>query len=102
MDGRRHTRVSGAQSGGSRQVGETMCDFIYHKYCFGIISPNDYKLENVILSFNVFQGKYIKSLPLHDSQQILIDNDVELRNLFHVQSTQRLNRNVFYFYQYSR
>lgn len=51
----------------------------HYKYCFGIISPNDLKPENVILSFNVFQGKYIKSLALHDSQEILIDNDVELR-----------------------
>ncbi|WP_409150276.1 helix-turn-helix transcriptional regulator [Sphingobacterium sp. BS-2] len=51
----------------------------HYKYCFGIISPNDLKPESVILSFNVFQGKYIKSLPLHDSQEILIDNDVELR-----------------------
>src|SRR5690606_26972821 len=51
----------------------------HYKYCFGIISPNDLKPESVILSFNVFQGKYIKSLALHDSQEILIDNDVELR-----------------------
>lgn len=51
----------------------------YYKYCFGIISPNDHKPENIILSFNAFQGKYIKSLPLHDSQQILIDDENELR-----------------------
>jgi predicted DNA-binding transcriptional regulator YafY len=31
------------------------------------------------LSFNSFQGKYIKSLPLHHTQQILIDNEDELR-----------------------
>ncbi len=51
----------------------------HFKYCFGIISPNDLKLHEIILSFNPFQGKYIKSLPLHESQQILIDNDEELR-----------------------
>lgn len=51
----------------------------HYRYCFGIISPNGHQPEDVILSFNVFQGKYIKSLPLHDSQQILIDNDEELR-----------------------
>lgn len=51
----------------------------YYKCCFGIISPNGLQPEDIILSFNAFQGKYIKSLPLHDSQQILIDNEEELR-----------------------
>ena len=51
----------------------------HYRYCFGIISPNDDKPEEVVLSFNAFQGKYIKSLPLHESQQVLIDNDQELR-----------------------
>lgn len=51
----------------------------HYRYCFGIISPNGHQPEDVVLSFNAFQGKYIKSLPLHDSQQILIDNDDELR-----------------------
>lgn len=51
----------------------------HYKYCFGIISPNGHQPEDIILSFNAFQGKYIKSLPLHESQQILIDNEEELR-----------------------
>lgn len=51
----------------------------HYKYCFGIISPNGHKPQEVILSFDPFQGKYIKSLPLHESQQILIDNEEELR-----------------------
>lgn len=51
----------------------------HYKYCFGIISPNDHKPQKVILSFDPFQGKYIKSLPLHESQQVLIDNEEELR-----------------------
>ncbi|WP_099365429.1 helix-turn-helix transcriptional regulator [Sphingobacterium sp. 1.A.4] len=51
----------------------------HYKYCFGIISPNGHLPEDVILSFNAFQGKYIKSLPLHDSQEILLDNQDELR-----------------------
>lgn len=51
----------------------------HYKYCFGIISPNGHKPQEVVLSFDPFQGKYIKSLPLHESQQILVDNEDELR-----------------------
>lgn len=35
--------------------------------------------SRVVLSFTPQQGKYIKSLPLHNSQQVLLDNDSELR-----------------------
>lgn len=49
------------------------------KYCFGIISPNAEEPSEVILSFEPLQGQYIKSLPLHHTQQILVDNDDELR-----------------------
>jgi predicted DNA-binding transcriptional regulator YafY len=49
------------------------------KHCFGIISPNDEQPSEVILSFDPFQGNYIKSLPLHTTQQVLVDDDNELR-----------------------
>jgi predicted DNA-binding transcriptional regulator YafY len=48
-----------------------------YRYCFGIISPHQSHPEDIILSFSPFQGKYIKTLPLHDTQEILIDNDNE-------------------------
>ena len=51
----------------------------YFQYCFGIVSPNSDEPEDIILSFDSIQGKYIKSLPFHDSQKILIDNEDELR-----------------------
>ena len=50
----------------------------YYRHCFGIIGPNGQEPEEVILSFDPIQGKYIKSLPLHDSQEILKDDDEEL------------------------
>lgn len=49
------------------------------RYCFGIISPNDLEPEEILLSFDPIQGKYIKSLPLHETQQVLIDNEDELQ-----------------------
>jgi predicted DNA-binding transcriptional regulator YafY len=51
-----------------------------YRHCFGIISPDeDQKVEEVILSFDPYQGKYIKSMPLHESQEIIADNQKELR-----------------------
>lgn len=51
----------------------------HYKYCFGIISPNDNPLEEVILSFTEEQGKYIKTLPLHHTQEIMNDTKKEFR-----------------------
>lgn len=42
-----------------------------------IYSVNE--IQKVVLSFSPLQGKYIKSLPIHKSQKILIDNDQECR-----------------------
>ncbi len=51
----------------------------YFKHCFGIISPdNEDQPEEVVLSFDAHQGKYIKSLPFHESQEIVEDNEDEL------------------------
>jgi predicted DNA-binding transcriptional regulator YafY len=49
------------------------------KYCFGIISPNAEKPSTVVLSFDAFHGKYAKSLPLHNTQQIIKDTEDELQ-----------------------
>ena len=51
----------------------------HYKFCFGIISPTDHELAEVILSFDPFQGKYIKSLPLHETQEILVEDEHEVR-----------------------
>lgn len=49
------------------------------RYCFGIISPTDEEPQEIILSFTSFQGKYIKTLPLHTTQKVLVDNEKELQ-----------------------
>ncbi len=66
----------------SKRPFQTVKDFNvneYYKYCFGIVSPNELKPVEVVLSFDPFEGKYIKSLPIHQSQQILVDNENELK-----------------------
>jgi len=37
------------------------------------------EVEEIVLSFTPLQGKYIKTLPMHQSQQILIDNENEFQ-----------------------
>lgn len=43
----------------------------YYRYCYGIISAGSQKPQEIILEFEPVQGKYIKSLPLHESQRII-------------------------------
>ena len=51
-----------------------------YRYCFGIISSNEgEEPQDIVLSFNPFQGKYIKTLPLHETQKVLTDNENELQ-----------------------
>ncbi len=52
----------------------------YYENCFGIVTPESgQKPEEIVLSFDPVQGKYIKSLPLHESQQVISDTPQELR-----------------------
>ncbi|MCX6227086.1 MAG: WYL domain-containing protein [Bacteroidia bacterium] len=50
----------------------------HFRYCFGIVSPNSDAPEEIILSFDPVQGKYIKTLPLHETQKVIIDDEEEL------------------------
>ena len=43
------------------------------------VEISDKELQSVVLSFDPQQGKYIKSLKLHRSQKVLIDNNEEVR-----------------------
>jgi predicted DNA-binding transcriptional regulator YafY len=49
------------------------------KNCFGIINDEDFEAEEIILSFSKHQAKYIKSLPLHHSQKIILEDNRECR-----------------------
>jgi predicted DNA-binding transcriptional regulator YafY len=61
-----------------------------YRHSFGIISNNGPPSQQIVLSFDPLQGKYIKSLPLHNSQQIEFDNDNELRIRLNVHVTHDL------------
>ena len=50
-----------------------------YRYCFGIESPNGKEPQDIILSFDPFQGKDIKTLPLHHTQEVLVDNEEEMK-----------------------
>ncbi len=49
------------------------------RYCFGIVSPNDTEPKEIVLSLDPLQGKYVKTLPLHETQEVIIDTEEELR-----------------------
>lgn len=52
---------------------------LYYKNSFGIISPEKgQKPEEIMISCDAFQGKYIKALPFHHSQQIIKDDENEM------------------------
>ena len=51
-------------------------------------------VENVILSYDCFQGNYIKSQPLHSSQKILIDDENELRIQIKVKPNYELEEQI--------
>ena len=73
-------RITDLEITKKKSLGSDNYDVNEHfKNCFGIISPDDTQLQDIILSFDPFQGRYIKSLPLHESQEILIDTDDELK-----------------------
>lgn len=47
------------------------------RYSYGIYSSDEYPVEDVILSFDARDGSYLKSLPLHHSQEVITDNKDE-------------------------
>lgn len=53
---------------------------MYFKNSFGVLlATEDQEVEEIVLSYSSFQGKYIKSMPLHESQELLLDNETEVR-----------------------
>ena len=57
------------------------------KDSFGIINGTGEKAIEVILSFTLQQGRYIKSLPLHHSQELILENEEEIRFSYFIRPT---------------
>ncbi len=49
------------------------------RYSFGVTNPENEKPQEIVLTFDPEQGEYIKSYPIHESQEITNDNSNELR-----------------------
>ena len=47
--------------------------------CYGIWNDERMPIEEIELRYSPLDGRFIKSAPIHHSQQILIDNDEEFR-----------------------
>ena len=61
---------------------------------FGIIYGDNEQPEEIVLSFDAEQGQYIKTLPIHHSQKVLIDNDKEYRIQLTLFPTYDLEREI--------
>ena len=48
------------------------------KNSFGIINGTDEEPEEVLLSFTPREGRYVQSLPLHHSQELVVKNEKEI------------------------
>jgi len=48
-------------------------------HSFGIINGTNEQPEKIILSFTPNEGRYVKSLPLHHSQQLVVENGKEIQ-----------------------
>lgn len=50
----------------------------YFENSFGIVGPNEGKVEEILLKFTNNQGNYIKTMPLHESQEIINETSDEM------------------------
>lgn len=57
------------------------------KDCYGIWDQTDIPIEDIELSYDALDGKFLKSVPLHHSQQIVCDTEDEFRITLHLRIT---------------
>ncbi|WP_175629382.1 helix-turn-helix transcriptional regulator [Bacteroides acidifaciens] len=57
------------------------------KDSYGIWNQPDIPVEDIELSYSALDGRFLKSVPLHHSQQIIADNETEFRITLHLRIT---------------
>ena len=57
------------------------------KHSYGIWDDPSIPIDEVELSYSPLDGKFIKTTPLHSSQEILVDNEEEFRIRLHIRIT---------------
>lgn len=57
------------------------------KNCYGIWNQADIPTEDIELTFDEFDGKFLKSMPLHHSQKIICNTEDEFRITLHLRIT---------------
>lgn len=57
------------------------------KHSYGIWDDPGIPIDEVELSYSPLDGKFIKTTPLHSSQEILVDNEEEFRIRLHIRIT---------------
>lgn len=67
----------------------------FFKYSFGVISNEHEKPHDIILAFTPFQAKFIKTLPLHHSQEIILDTKQETQIKLRLHITADLVMEIF-------
>lgn len=60
----------------------------YFSFSFGVLTDDQLPIEEVVLSFDPKQARYIKSLPLHHSQRVILDNEQEVQIALQIQVTE--------------
>jgi len=56
-------------------------------HSFGIINGTNEQPEKIILAFTPNEGRYVKSLPLHHSQQLVVENKKEIQFSYFLKPT---------------
>jgi predicted DNA-binding transcriptional regulator YafY len=62
----------------------------YYEHSFGIIRPDNEAPVSIVLALEPVQGQYLKTFPLHSTQQVVLDTDTEVRVQLTVYNTHDL------------
>lgn len=69
----------------------------YFKNCFGVMYKEADEVQRVVLAFNTRQGKFIKSMPLHESQRIISEDEKKVVIELNVYVTEDLMMELLYY-----